>query len=78
MNREYGDACYSTISVQNDQDGYAGLELHRISSGKDERIATVLFWDACGQFFVETFDSDLPLAILEELVWETKEKVKTK
>ena len=78
MNRTYGDGQFVSIPIKDDKDGYTGLELHRTSSGKTTRIASVVFWDACGQFFVETFNSDVPLEILEELMAEAKEKIKTK
>jgi hypothetical protein len=76
MNRTYGDGHYVSITVQDNQDGYAGLELHRTSWGKEARIASVLFRDACGEYFVETFNSDVPLKILEELIAEAKEMIK--
>ena len=38
-------------------------------------LASVIFWDACGQFFVETFSTDVPLEILEALIAETRERV---
>jgi hypothetical protein len=76
MNREYGDGVYSTVLVQDDKDGFAGLELYCASWGKKERIASVLFWEANGEFFVETYNRDVPLEILEELIVETKERIK--
>ena len=78
MNRTYGDSQYMSILVKDDKDGSTAVELHRTSSGKTVRIASVVFWDACGQFFVETFNSDVPLEILEELMAEAKEKIKTR
>ena len=77
MNRDYGDANYSTLRVEENLQGYAGLELYRIRQGKKDRIARVLFWDAAGQFFVETFEADVPLDILEAVIAEAKEKIKT-
>ena len=77
MNRTYGDAVYSTSPVQDSQQGYTGLELYRVRQNKRKRMASILFWDASGQFSVETFKSDVPLDILEELIAEAKNAIKT-
>jgi hypothetical protein len=39
--------------------------------GTRARVTTMTFWDAMGQFFVETF-GDVPLEILEQLIQEAK------
>jgi hypothetical protein len=49
----------------------------RIQDGNSTHIARILFWDACGQFFVETLGSDVPLTILEELIEEARSTIKT-
>jgi hypothetical protein len=77
MNREYGDARYRSSRVEDHYEGYVGLELIRFQHGKDNRVARVLFWDSSGQFSAETLGTDIPLAILEELIAEAKESIKT-
>ena len=76
MNRDYGNAHYTTRAV--DADGWSGLELHRTQGGRDERIAKIIFWDASGQFFVETFGTDVALTLVEELIAEAKATILTK
>ena len=76
MNRKSGDIQYSSVYVDDKTDGFCGFELHCASGGETQRVASVIFWDACGQFFIETFGSDVPLDILEELISETRERVK--
>jgi hypothetical protein len=78
MKRDHGGAQYTTHSVADKKEGYAGMELHRTSKSKTERVARVLFWDASGQFFIGTFNADLPVDIVEELIAETKAAIKTK
>jgi len=78
MNREYGDARYTTSAVRDRKEGYAGLELHRTSKRDTKRVARVVFWDASGQFFFETFDADIPLDIAEELIAEAKKTIKVR
>lgn len=51
--------------------------MFRLRDGKQDRIATVLFWDATGQFFVQTFD-DVPLVVLESLIEEARSTVVVK
>lgn len=39
----------------------------------EEKIARIVYWDACGTFFVEILNGfDVPLVILEELILESK------
>lgn len=79
MNRDYGSNMRFTTSCVDDKEkGYAGVELYCTSSGERKRVARVIFWDASGQFFIETFNSDLPLVIVEELIAEAKATVKTR
>jgi hypothetical protein len=76
MNRVYGDQHFTSSSVRDNIQGFAGLELHRICQGKRDRVAQILFWDACGQFSIETFGTDVPLEIVEELIAEAKQSIK--
>ena len=77
MDRQYGEARYTSSMVRDRVDGYVGYDLVRIQDGNSNRIARVLFWDACGQFFAETLGSDVPLEIFEELIAEAKASIKT-
>jgi hypothetical protein len=77
MNRKHGAATYTTRSVADRGSGSAGLELYRDVSGKTECAARLLFWDASGQFSLQTF-SEVPLDVVEQLIAETKETIKTK
>ncbi|HEX4144055.1 MAG TPA: hypothetical protein VHY91_11015 [Pirellulales bacterium] len=76
MDREYGNARYSTCKVEDPSEGYVGFDLLRSQSGKKDRVARILFWDADGQFSLETCGTDVPLGILEELIAEAKGSMK--
>jgi hypothetical protein len=76
MDRQYGDSRYTSRMVEARAEGYVGFELMRQRHGSDSRIARILFWDSFGQFSVETFGSDVPLDILEELAAEAKSSIK--
>ena len=52
MDRQFGDARYTSIFVEDRMKGFGGYELMRIRNGNKTRIAQVLYWDACRQFFV--------------------------
>jgi heme-degrading monooxygenase HmoA len=69
---EHADSKYVTKWAQDNEAGFAGLELFRTPrhSGEERRVATVLFWDAAGQFYVETFGSDVPLEVLKKVAAE--------
>lgn len=78
MDRDYGDAHYLSLFVEDRKRGMAGLELHRARAGRQDRVARILLWDASGQFSVETFNCEVPLDVLEELITEVRARVKTK
>jgi hypothetical protein len=79
MNRDYGESHFTTQQVTDTKEGYAGLELYRksrLKHGDKIRIARILFWDASGQFYFETFNTDIPVRIVEDLIAEAKDTVK--
>jgi len=78
MDRQFADARYWTEYVANDTDGFAGLRLHRERRGKTKVAAEVIFWDAVGQYFVQTFNGDVPVEIIEAVIAEAKERVKVR
>lgn len=77
MNRSHGADRFSTRLDVDNHEGYVALDLFRMSNGAEVRVARVVFWDASGQFFVETFGSDVPLEVFEELIVEAKSTIKT-
>ncbi len=75
MDQSIGHMRYTSRKVEDKLDGYAGYELWRSRDGQTAvRIASVLYWDALAGFYVETFGTDVPLKVLEELIAETKEQ----
>jgi hypothetical protein len=76
MNRKYENKTYTTVFVADRKGGWSGLELIREAKGKRETAARFLFWDATGQFWLETF-GDLPLSLVEQLIAEGKQAVET-
>ena len=76
MNRNWGRFHYSSVFVEDTKDGFAGFELYCCTAENKKRVASVIFWDASGQFAVETFGTDVPLDIIEELIAEAKDRIK--
>ena len=77
MNRKHGAWVYATRAVANRELGWAGLELYREAKGQHECGGRVIFWDASGQFSLQTF-GEIPLDVAEELIREAKQTIKTK
>jgi hypothetical protein len=77
MDRIYGTPRYTSKRVIGIQEGYEGYELTQVEDGETRRVVRVVFWDAGGRFYLETFDAAvcIPLEILEELIAETKANV---
>ncbi|MDZ4289323.1 MAG: hypothetical protein U0984_15260 [Prosthecobacter sp.] len=78
MDRQYGEAQYTSILASDLKRGGMGVELTRICRGKQAVVAEVFFWDAGGTFTIETFNSDVPVDIIEELIAEAKLRIPTK
>lgn len=79
MNCDHAEWHFTTREVINRKDGYCGIELLRESRIKQNDpicVARILFWDACGQFFFETFNTDIPVKIVEDLFAEAKATIK--
>jgi hypothetical protein len=80
MDRNYAAYRYTTKLVLDNQDGFAALELHRTLSRDPadtaKRVARVVFWDAEGQFSIETFGADIPVDLAEDLVAEAKSVIR--
>jgi len=72
MNREHGDARFTSRKVEDRAEGFVGFDLLRSHRGHDTCVARVLFWGACGQFSVETLGTDVPLEVLEEVIAEAR------
>jgi hypothetical protein len=77
MNRKHGAATYTTRAVADRVAGSAGLELYCDVNGRTECAARLLFWDASGQFSLQTF-SEVPLNVVEQLIAEAKETIRIK
>jgi hypothetical protein len=71
MNRRYGTAIFTTHEVVDHKAGSVGIELHRQIDAEKKCVATLLFWDATGQFAFQTF-GEVPLDIVEELITEAR------
>lgn len=78
MDRNWGGHRFTTEFFQDLQFGGAGLKLHRTTNGKTDHVASVTFWDAEGQFFIQTVQSDVPVEIAQSLIEETMAMVKVR
>jgi hypothetical protein len=76
MNRQYGESKYWSSFVDGNREGFARLELYRERDAEVSRVAAVTYWDACGQYFVETFGTDVELVVMEQLIDEAKAAIK--
>ncbi len=75
MNREYRGARYTTLVASDIKRDGIGLGLHWHSGNQDNVVAEVFFSDANHSWTVNTFDCDIPLELLEDLISEAKERL---
>jgi hypothetical protein len=82
MDRNYAAHRYTTKVVSDHRDGFTALELHRTlcrdPADSPKRVAQVVFWDAAGQFFIETFGEDIPVDIAQDLIAEAKSVIRVR
>lgn len=71
----YCDDFYHTRHFQDNKAGCEGLELHCTAKNETQAVAKITFWDASGQFFIETSASEIPLEVMEKFICETKSLV---
>lgn len=78
MDRQHGEARFTSQRIEDPFEGWIGYELVRVQHSDNICVARILFWDASGQFSVETLGTDVPLGILEELIAEAKASIKVR
>ena len=78
MELRHGYQRFWTVRFDDMEKGCSGLKMHRESFGETAIVAVVTFWDAAGQFFIETLGTDIPVVVAEELIREAREQIKVK
>ena len=76
MNTQHAGTRFWTLFLEDAQAGFSGLRLLKEQAGQQSFAAEVIFWDAAGQFYVQTF-GEVPVTIMEALIAETRDAVRT-
>jgi hypothetical protein len=76
MELQHGHERYWTIPYADNEAGCAGLELVRERFGKSATVARLLFWDAAGEFAVETLGCEVPLPVIEAAVVAVRQHIR--
>lgn len=71
MDRVHDTRKYKSSLIPWNESGSFGQKLTCEVDGEFVVVAKVVFWEAAGQFSVETI-GDVPLIVLEELIAEAK------
>lgn len=74
MHREYEEVRYTTVVASDVQRDGIGLELHWHWQNQDNVVAEVFFSDEVGKWTLNTFDCNVPLELIEQLISEAKER----
>ena len=77
MRRVHGRLEFTSEYVEDRDDGWGGFDLYRLENDQKQRVARIVFWDAAGEFVLETFGGDVPLAVIESLIEEAKQNIRT-
>jgi hypothetical protein len=85
MRMLYSSDEYDTEFFQDLVDGFGAFNLFRLRQkkyqvGGEKRVLVgrITYWDAMGDFCVETFSTDVPLVVFEKLIAEAREVIKTR
>ena len=82
MDRRCNHSHYWTTSPVSDRKaGSTTLHLHgkfEITEQATQAtvVAEVIYWDAAPGYFLQTFGSEVPVEVIEELIAEAKEKIR--
>lgn len=77
MEREYEGVRYTTLAASDVQRDGIGLELHWHWQNQDSVVAEVFFADEVGSWTLNTFNCDVPLELIEELIAEAKTRLQS-
>jgi len=75
MDREHKGVRYTTLVASDIERDGMGLELHRHAQNQDVAIAEIFLSDKNGSWTLNTFDSDVPLELIEQLISEAKTRL---
>lgn len=75
MNREHEGARYTTLMASDLQRDGMGLELYSTAQGRERALAEIFYSDAAHTWTLTTFDCDVPLEIIEELIAEARRRL---
>ena len=75
MDRDYKGVRYATLMASDIQRDGFGLELHWHFQNQDTVVAEVFVSDKDGSWTFNTFDCDVPLELVEELIAEAKQRL---
>ncbi|EJE49491.1 hypothetical protein PMI14_05951 [Acidovorax sp. CF316] len=78
MDRKHREARYTTLMVSDVQRDGMGLELHWTVRGQASVVAEIFYSDAEHSWTLNTFDCDVPLEIIEELIAEARRRLPSK
>jgi len=72
MDLVHGAVRYISRMKENDMEGWCAMELEARRQDSSSCAARVVFWDASGEFCVETFGAQVPLTVFELLIREAR------
>lgn len=75
MEFQWGGVPYWSTAFEDNVGGCMGMELHRTTDGTTALVAKLTFWDATGQYWLETLGAELPLGVIDKLVTATRSLV---
>ena len=77
MDIQHGPDRYTSEQVQDHDEGWSAIELRRVAASGNTTVARVVFSDAEGQFALEMQASELPLRVVEALIKEARNVIRT-
>lgn len=72
---DHQGARYTTLMASDLQRDGMALELHRAVRGQDSTVAEIFYSDADHSWMLNTFDCDVPLELIEELIAQAKRRL---
>ena len=75
MEMQFGQDRYWTTFFENKTGGFGGYRLHRETDAESDVAAEVIFWDAAGNFTIQTFGRAIQVEVAQALIAEAQAKI---
>jgi hypothetical protein len=72
MNLQFATSHFTSEVIQDLVDGFVAVRLLQRRGETVSEAARITLWDADGTYYLETFNTDVPLVVIKQLIQEAE------